>query len=113
MKEEIPMITMYGMISCPDCSYVVAQIGEIAKARGESGFVFVDIGEDVRNMKRFIRLRDTAPAFDSVRGSGSIGIPCFVREDGTVTLKPEDVGLRSRESASGSSSSCRIDGKGC
>ena len=103
------MITMYGMISCPDCSYVVAQIEENAKKTGSSDFTFIDIGEDVRNMKRFIRLRDTDPAFDSVRGSGSIGIPCFVREDGTITLKPEDVGLRSRESGT----ACRIDGKGC
>ena len=42
--------------------------------------------------------RDSDPAFDSVKNKG-IGIPAFVHEDGTVTLIPEDVGLKSRQEA--------------
>lgn len=97
------MIKIYGMKSCPDCSFVDEQV------KDNKDFQIIDIGDHVRNMKEFTRLRDTDPAFDSVRGTGAVGIPCFVLEDGTVTLKPEDVGLRSRESGA----ACRLDGKGC
>ena len=44
-------------------------------------------------MKEFLRLRDTSPVFDEAKKNGSIGIPCFVLEDGTVTLDPKDAGL--------------------
>ena len=62
------MIKIYGMPSC-------------------------DIGSDVHVMKEFLRLRDTSPVFDEAKKNGSIGIPCFVLEDGTVTLDPKDAGL--------------------
>lgn len=97
------MIKIYGMKSCPDCSFVDEQV------KDNKDFQIIDIGDHVRNMKEFINIRDTDPAFDTVRGTGAVGIPCFVLEDGTVTLKPEDVGLRSRESGA----ACRLDGKGC
>lgn len=96
------MIKIYGMKTCPDCTFVEEQI------EGKADFQVIDIGEHVKNMKEFIRIRDVDPAFDEIRGTGSLGIPCFVREDGSVTLAPEDVGLKSREK-----SACRIDGKGC
>ncbi len=46
---------------------------------------------------------------DAVRGKG-VGIPCFVLEDGTVTLTPEEVGLHSKPAEG---AACRVDGKGC
>ncbi len=39
-------------------------------------------------------------------------ISCFVLEDGTVTLIPEDAGLKSR-TLSPEGASCSIDGSGC
>ena len=97
------MIKVYGMPSCPDCSYVEEQI------KDREGFEVIDIGSDVKKLKEFLKLRDTDPAFDSVKGQG-VGIPCFVTEDGKVTLNPEDVGLKPR---SDQRIACRIDGKGC
>lgn len=97
------MIKVYGMPSCPDCSYLKEQI----KERG--GFEMIDIGSDVKKLKEFLKLRDTDLAFDSVKGQG-IGIPCFVTEDGKVTLNPEDVGLKSRPDQG---VACRLDGTGC
>ncbi|WP_294160677.1 hypothetical protein [uncultured Selenomonas sp.] len=70
------MIKIYGMPSCPDCQVIAP-----------------DIGSDVHVMKEFLRLRDTSPVFDEAKKNGSIGIPCFVLEDGTVTLDPKDAGL--------------------
>lgn len=61
-------------------------------------------------MREFTHLRDTSPAFDHAKEVGDVGIPCFLLEDGTVTLKPEDVGLREYDSEA---PSCSLDGKGC
>lgn len=98
------MITVYGMPSCPDCSYVGRQI------EGNESFRFVDIGAHVKNLKEFLRLRDRSEVFDDAKKNGYAGIPCFVLEDGTVTLRPEDAGLQSRPEEG---KACRIDGSGC
>ena len=73
------MITIYGMPSCPDCSYVESQVS------GNDQFQFIDIGAHVKNLKAFLRLRDTSPVFDDAKTNGYAGIPCFVKEDGSVT----------------------------
>lgn len=98
------MITVYGMPTCVDCIYVGAQI------KGNDKFRSVDIGAHVKNLKEFLRLRDTSPAFDDAKKNGYAGIPCFVLEDGTVMLKLEDAGLRSKLADGGA---CCIDGTGC
>lgn len=85
------MIKIYGMPSCPDCSYLFEQI-----AGREDEFEFIDIGTGIRLTKEFLRLRDNSPVFDSCRKNGSAGVPAFLLEDGTVTLCPEEVGLKSR-----------------
>ena len=98
------MIKIYGMSTCPDCTFVEEQV------KGDKRFEIVDIGSYVRHLKEFLKLRDTNPAFDKARANGSVGIPCFVLDDGTVTLSPEEAGLKSRMLEG---SYCSIDGKGC
>ena len=44
-------------------------------------------------MKEFLALRDNDPAFDEEKATGDVCIPCYVREDGSVTLMSKDVGL--------------------
>ena len=88
------MIKMYVMHTCPDCEYVEKQVV------GNPNFEVIDIGKHVRNLKQFIKLRDTNP-----------GIPCYVLEDGTVTLYSKDVGLEPRPQEEGAA--CSIDGRGC
>lgn len=70
------MITVYGMPTCVDCSYVDAQI------EGNEKFRCVDIGAHVKNLKEFLRLRDTSPAFDDAKKNGS-------RESPALSLKTE------------------------
>jgi len=82
------MIKMYVMQTCPYCEYVERQ------AAGDDHFEIIDIGTDVRRMKEFLHLRDTHPAFAEARSEGDVGIPCYVREDGSVTLTSLDVGLQ-------------------
>jgi len=81
------MIKIYGLHTCPYCDYLKPQI------EGKSEYQYIDIGSHVKYMHEFMDLRDHNPIFDHSKEVGDIGIPCFVLEDGTVTLKPEDAGL--------------------
>lgn len=99
------MIKVYGLPTCPYCDYVEQQI------EGDSRFKYINIGAHVRNLSEFIHLRDTRKEFDHSKAIGDIGIPCFVLDDGTITLKPEDVGLK--EYQPGKGPACSLDGKGC
>ena len=65
----------------------------------------------VRNLKAFLKLRDNNAIFDEAKSMGAAGIPCFVLEDGRVTLTPEEAGLQSRPIENGAS--CSLDGKRC
>ena len=99
------MIKIYGMSTCPDCTYVEEQV------KDDDHYQVIDIGQHVRDLKAFLKLRDHHPAFNEAKRMGAVGIPCFVLEDGTVTLNPVDAGLRSRPINEGAT--CNIDGSGC
>ena len=68
------------MESCPDCTQAKQLYGE------NPDYEIIDIGKQARSLKEFLVLRDTHPAFAKVRERGTIGIPCFVKEDGTVII---------------------------
>ncbi|MGM9788096.1 MAG: hypothetical protein ACI3ZF_04230 [Candidatus Cryptobacteroides sp.] len=97
------MVKVYVMATCADCFEVKAKLSDIP------GFEIIDIGEHVRNLKEFIRLRDSSPTFDSVKANGSIGIPCFVTEEGRISFDPEEFISKIQVSRA----SCSLDGKGC
>lgn len=100
------MIKIYGMSTCPDCTCLEEQV------KGNDKYESIDIGLHVKDLKSFLKLRDNNPIFDEAKKMGSIGIPCFVLKDGTVTLTPEEAGLHSTP-ASTDAASCSIDGSGC
>lgn len=93
------------MPSCPDCSFIEQQV------EGNSEFITINIGQDVSNLKKFLKLRDKNAAFDEAKHEGYIGIPCFELENGQITLSPEEVGLKSRTNTE--TSFCKLDGSGC
>lgn len=72
---------VYGSSICPECR-------EFKALMAERGFEadYVEITENVMNMREFLRLRDHEAAFAPVREKGAIGIPAFIREDGEITL---------------------------
>jgi glutaredoxin-related protein len=49
-------------------------------------YEYRDFSDDIRNLKEFLVLRDREPVFQAVRQEGRIGVPCIVREDGSVSL---------------------------
>ena len=60
------MIKIYGMATCPDCTYIDEQV------KGNGKYDVIDIGAHVKYMKEFLRLRDANPAFDAAKRSGAL-----------------------------------------
>lgn len=105
------MTKIYVMDSCPDCTEVKALYSN------HPNYELIDIGKQARNLKEFLVLRDHHPAFDKARERGNIGIPCFVREDGSVaiSLKHYETQLFTgpTDSMLPENISCSLDGTGC
>lgn len=100
------MTKVYVMESCPDCVEVKQRYSN------NPDFELVDIGNQARDLKEFLVLRDTHPAFVKVRELGNIRIPCFIKENGTViiSLKKFD---DSFEPVYAEGAACNLDGTGC
>lgn len=62
------MIKIYGMETCPDCTYVEEQV------KGNNQYEVIDIGQHVRDLKAFLRLRDHHPSFNEAKSVGAVGI---------------------------------------
>ena len=76
-------------------------------------FEIIDIGEHVMNLKQFLALRDNSPEFEVIRQKGSVGVPCFVFEDGRIVFSIAEVPIVSTEPEQDQGQSCSIDGTGC
>ena len=74
------MTRIYVMESCPDCIQAKQLFGN------NPDYEIIDIGKQARYLKEFLALRDNHPAFAKVRERGTIGIPCFVKDDGDVVI---------------------------
>ena len=79
-------VTVIGSHLCPDTLYALNKLSE-AKADIE----FKNLSASLPDLKAYLALRESSPLYESVRENGSIGIPAFVLEDGTVTLDLADV----------------------
>lgn len=75
------MLKIYGSMLCPDCVQCRKDLDSAGVA-----YEYLDFSESLLHLKEFLKLRDAEPVFSPVRESGGIGIPCIVREDGSVTL---------------------------
>lgn len=54
-------------------------------------FEYVDITDSMRNLKIYLRLRDTRPEFDEIKKIGRVGIPFIMINNGEKLIfeKPE------------------------
>ena len=73
------MVKIYGSMLCPDCV-------ECRKALDSAGipYTYLDFSADLRNLKEFLALRDSDPAFAAIRAAGKIGIPAIILPDGSL-----------------------------
>ena len=79
------MLTVYGMMICPDCVKCRQELDQAGVM-----YEFRDFGECTKNLKEFLALRDTNPIFEEPRKEGKIGIPCLVTPEGRVSLSWEE-----------------------
>lgn len=75
------MIKIYGSMLCPDCVKCREDLDQAGIT-----YAYLDFAEDLRHLKEFLKIRETSPLFEEVKAGGGIGIPCIVKEDGSVTL---------------------------
>lgn len=80
------MLKIYGSMLCPDCVQCREDLDQAKIA-----YEFLDFSESLLNLKEFLKLRDEDPTFADIRGSGKIGIPCILKEDGSLTLDWEEL----------------------
>lgn len=79
------MLKVYGSRLCKDCVACKAVFEEQGVA-----FEYHDFGEELSALKEFLKIRDASPLFDEIKNEGRIGIPCIIREDGSVSLDWEE-----------------------
>jgi len=74
------MLKVFGSPHCPDCVICREELDRAGVA-----YVYMDITGNLMFLKKFLKLREE-PVFDAIREKGQIGIPCIVREDGSLTF---------------------------
>ena len=79
-------LIVYGTTACPDCVEAIQKLDE-----KKADYVYLEFSNNMPNLKRFLKLRDTEAIFDTVKEQGKVGVPCFKLEDGTLTLNLEEV----------------------
>ena len=75
------MLKIYGSMLCPDC----VKCREDLDKAGVT-YEYLDFADSLLHLKEFLHFRDNDPAFASLKAEGKIGIPCILREDGSLTL---------------------------
>ena len=80
-------LIMYGMNICPDCVEAL----ETLKKHPEITVDYRDFTKETINLKEFLKFRDSQEIFAKIKEDGGIGIPLFVKEDGSLTLHLEEI----------------------
>ena len=79
-------LQVIGSHLCPDTLYAVMKLKE-----SNVDFDFVNLSADLASLKKFLAVRESNAIYDAVRANGGIGIPCFVKADGTATLDLSEI----------------------
>ncbi len=79
-------VVVYGTMNCLDTGEALKEY----KAHGIE-VLFRNIDSSTKVLKEFLKLRDTEDIFAEVRKSHSIGIPCVIKPDKTLTLDWKEI----------------------
>lgn len=79
-------LKVIGSHLCPDTLYALNRLCE-----ADVEVDFQDILSCHSALLDYLELRENSPLYADVRGNRRIGIPCFVREDGTMTRDLNEV----------------------
>lgn len=72
---------------CPDTSAFVD-----ALQKHNIDFQEINITDSMKNLKRFLALRDKDSSFDNIKEKGNVGVPALLTEEGTVILSIDSLG---------------------
>lgn len=79
-------ITVIGSHLCPDTLYALNQL---AASGVETSFR--DILSCHADLQAYLHIRETSELYAEIRGTQRLGVPCFVREDGSMSLSLDEV----------------------
>lgn len=79
-------VTVIGSHLCPDT------LAALNKLSGEGADIeYKNILACHADLRAYLALRDKSEVYAEIRGTDRLGVPCFICEDGTVTLDLEEV----------------------
>jgi len=73
------MLKVYGSKDCYDCIRLKKNFDTY-----HIEYEFIDVLDSLKNLKAFLKLRDTLPVFDHLKAIHDIGLPAIIKEDGEV-----------------------------
>lgn len=79
-------VTVIGSHLCPDTLYAL----NVLPAK-KVDITFQNLSASLPDLKAYLALRESSSLFDGPKANGTLGIPCFILEDGLITLELEDV----------------------
>lgn len=79
-------VTVIGSHLCPD---TLAALHQLTKAGAEVDFK--DILSCHADLKEYLKLRETNELYKDICGTERLGIPCFVCENGKLTMDMSEV----------------------
>ena len=75
------MLKVYGADICTDCRNFKALVNNRSLV-----VEYIDITENVINLREFLKIRDNSDIFNDVKQRGGIGIPLFINDDQSMTF---------------------------
>lgn len=79
-------VTVIGSHLCPD---TLAALNRLSNAGAE--VEFKNILACHADLRAYLELRDSSDLYKDIRGTDRLGVPCFIREDGLLTLDIQEV----------------------
>ncbi|AVP65237.1 glutaredoxin [Clostridium botulinum] len=74
-------ITVIGSHLCPDTLAALNKLSAVG-----ADIDFKDILSCHADLKEYLKLRDTNAIYEEIKGTESLGIPCFVLENNELTM---------------------------
>lgn len=59
-------------------------------SKNSINFVYMNISENLFNLKMFLKYRDNSPAFKEIKEKGRIGVPCIMINNGEKFFFSQD-----------------------
>lgn len=79
-------ITVIGSHLCPDTLYAVNRLVEAGVEVD-----FQDLLSCHAALRNYLHIRETSDLYAEIRGTQRLGVPCFQREDGSMTLDLNEI----------------------